>query len=93
MKTIGIRELRQHASRYLRMVRDGETIEVTDRGEPIAMITPVRKNESAYERLVREGVIIPAQEPGGIAGIVPAKPKPGEPLLSELLEEEREDRI
>ncbi|MCA9853061.1 MAG: type II toxin-antitoxin system prevent-host-death family antitoxin [Dehalococcoidia bacterium] len=36
MLTLGIRELRQHASKYLRLVRDGETIQVTDRGEPIA---------------------------------------------------------
>lgn len=43
MKTIGIRELRQNASRYLRDVQSGETIEVTDRGEPVARLSPISK--------------------------------------------------
>lgn len=90
MKSIGIRELRQNASKYLRMVRDGESIEVTDRGEPIAMITPIAKGEGAYERLVRDGVVIPPQTPGGLAGIKPVPLKPGERPLSELIIEERE---
>jgi len=41
MRAIGIRELRQQASRYLRDVERGETIEVTDRGRPVAWIVPV----------------------------------------------------
>lgn len=40
MVRIGIRELRQKASEYLRRVEAGETIEVTDRGRPIALLTP-----------------------------------------------------
>jgi prevent-host-death family protein len=42
MQRIGVRELRQHASRYLALVARGERIEVTDRGRPIAMLVPVR---------------------------------------------------
>ena len=41
MARIGIRELRQRASEYLRRVEAGETIEVTDRGRPVALLTPV----------------------------------------------------
>lgn len=41
MKSIGIRELRQRASEYLRRVEAGETLEVTDRGRPIALLTPI----------------------------------------------------
>lgn len=36
MKTVGVRELRQRASELLRLVEGGETIEVTDRGRPVA---------------------------------------------------------
>lgn len=43
MTKIGIRELRQKASEYLRRVEAGETIEVTDRGRPIALLTPIPK--------------------------------------------------
>src|SRR5680860_37507 len=35
MRSIGIRELRQRASEYLRLVASGETVEVTDRGRPL----------------------------------------------------------
>lgn len=36
-----MRELRQHASRYLARVAGGETLEVTDRGRPMALLVPV----------------------------------------------------
>ncbi len=41
MRRIGIRELRQNASRYIQLVKEGETIEVTDRGVPVACLTPL----------------------------------------------------
>lgn len=42
MQRIGVRELRQHASRYLALVARGESVEVTDRGRPVALLVPVR---------------------------------------------------
>jgi len=39
---VGIRELRQQASAVLRRVVQGETIEVTNHGHPIARIVPLR---------------------------------------------------
>ena len=41
MTTVGVRELRQRASDLLRRVDRGETIEITDRGRPVALLTPV----------------------------------------------------
>lgn len=41
MARVGVRELRQRASDLLRRVAAGETIEITDRGRPIAMLTPL----------------------------------------------------
>ncbi|HEX9645331.1 MAG TPA: type II toxin-antitoxin system prevent-host-death family antitoxin [Acidimicrobiia bacterium] len=41
MTSIGIRELRQRASEFLRRVQGGETIEVTDRGRPVALLSPI----------------------------------------------------
>ena len=55
---MGVRELRQNLSRALRRVRGGETIEVTDRGEPVALITPVPRG-SRLEQLVAEGRVTP----------------------------------
>ncbi len=41
MTTVGVRELRQRASELLRLVEGGETIEITDRGRPVALLTPL----------------------------------------------------
>ncbi len=40
MDQIGVRELRQNASKYLARVASGETIEVTDRGRAVALLIP-----------------------------------------------------
>ncbi len=41
MRSVGVRELRQRASELLRLVAGGETIQVTDRGRPVAVLAPV----------------------------------------------------
>jgi prevent-host-death family protein len=41
MTSVGVRELRQRASELLRRVEQGETIEITDRGRPIARLAPL----------------------------------------------------
>ena len=40
MKTVGIRELKNHLSEYLRQVRRGDSVLVTDRGEVVAEFSP-----------------------------------------------------
>jgi prevent-host-death family protein len=40
MVSVGVRELRQRASELLRLVERGETVEITDRGRPVALLTP-----------------------------------------------------
>jgi prevent-host-death family protein len=56
---VGIRELRADLSRYLRRVREGEEIVVTDRGTPIARITPAN-GRSKLDELIAAGVVEPA---------------------------------
>jgi len=41
MNSIGVRELRQRASDYLRRVEAGETFEVTNRGRPVAVLSRI----------------------------------------------------
>lgn len=41
MTSVGVRELRQRASELLRRVEGGETIEITDRGRPVAQLAPL----------------------------------------------------
>ena len=53
MERIGVRELRQNASRYLKRVEAGETIEIADRGRPVARLLPI--TTSGWDQLVAEG--------------------------------------
>lgn len=88
--TIGVRELRQNASAYLARVRAGETIEVTDRGVPVALLVPV--SADPYAHLVATGAVVPAGSPDGWRERVPVVPaRDGEPSPSELLARMRED--
>ena len=59
MVSVGVRELRQRASELLRRVAAGETIEVTDRGRPVALLAPL-PDEGPLERLRASGEIEPA---------------------------------
>ena len=50
MKTLGVRELKERISEILRLVEEeGETVEVTKRGEVIARLVPVRKPHQSIE--------------------------------------------
>jgi prevent-host-death family protein len=59
MKRIGVRELRQRASEVLRRVEKGATFEVTDRGRPVALLTPLPE-VSPLDRLRLEGELAAA---------------------------------
>lgn len=59
-RRVGVRELRQNLSVHLARVTAGETLEVTDRGHPVALLAPLTAGESSLARLEREGRLIPA---------------------------------
>lgn len=63
MTRIGIRELRQHASRYISMVKAGETVEVTERGKLVALVVSPAPSEAARDRLVAAGRLVAASSP------------------------------
>jgi prevent-host-death family protein len=56
MLIVGVRELRQRASELLRLVAGGETIQVTDRGRPVAVLAPV-PGGSPLEQLRASGEV------------------------------------
>lgn len=64
MIQVGVRELRQSASKLLRRVQRGETIEVTDRGHPVALLTPIPAG-SVLETLRAAGQIATALDDFG----------------------------
>jgi prevent-host-death family protein len=57
---VGVRELRQNLSVYLDRVKAGETLEVTEHGHAVGLLTPLpRTPQSTLERLMAEGRIAP----------------------------------
>lgn len=85
MERIGVRELRQHASRYLDRVKAGETVEVTERGRLVARLVPVDEATSQRERLVASGALSPAVAPFVLPARAAAAWRTGDAL-------ERDDR-
>ena len=63
MERIGVRELRQNASRYLDRVKSGESVEVTERGKLVALLVPPNPAASARAQLIADGRLIPAAAP------------------------------
>lgn len=55
METVGVGELRQNLSRYLRRVERGERLVVTDRNRPVAELGPAPTTGAALDRLLAEG--------------------------------------
>ncbi len=81
MLQVGVRELKQNASQVLARVKAGETVEVTERGTAVAIITPY-ESISSYERLVGSGDLLPGGQ--GILGIEPVTMSTGVRLSDAL---------
>ena len=89
MTSVGVRELRQRASELLRRVEAGETIEVTDRGRPVAALVPLPAR-GPLERLRAAGETIPATR--DLRDLPKPRPlSPGQELPSEVLARLRRD--
>ena len=89
MLSIGIRELRQHASRYVRMAREGRRVAVTDRGTLVAYLVPADEAATARDRLEAAGAYRPAV--GNLLDLLPPPPTPeGSRPLSAAVEELRD---
>jgi prevent-host-death family protein len=84
---IGIRELRDTLTATIRRVRNGETLEVTHDGEPVAIITPARRDR--IQRLVA-GADVTAPTP--LTEPLRRFPVTGELTAAEAIEEERAER-
>jgi len=89
MKAIGVRELRQRASEFLKQVEGGRTIEVTAHGRPVARLVPIRA-ANRRQQLVERGRITPGA--GDLLDLgQPLSPARRVPLPSELLRRTREN--
>jgi len=88
METVGIRELKRHLSKYLRSVKAGKKVVITDRKKEIAVIVPFRRVEGQVKilQLVRESVADwSGEKPRGMAARIKSKGK----SVSEAVVEDR----
>jgi len=87
MERVGVRELRRDASAILRRVAAGETVEITDRGRPVAVL--LKTMPSGLARLEREGLLRRAE--ADLLDLVPVRLPPGASAPSRLVDEGRSD--
>lgn len=88
MISIGVRELKNQLSHYLRGVKQGRPVEITERGKSIAMLVPSQQSSGAQiaEVLSRKGIgSWKGGKPKGASRRVTVKGKP----ISQIVTEER----
>lgn len=88
MDRVGVRELKQNASRVLARVKAGETVEITEHGRPVALLTPL-DGADEYDRLLAAGDILE-----GTQDVLASRPVPvrsGGRRLSDALAALRKD--
>lgn len=91
---VSVRELKNHLSEYLRRVQDGQEVTVTSRGSPVARLVQVTAGADSEEEAVARLRSLPWVRPGkggkvkGSADPIPWKP--GDPLLSDVIAEDRD---
>jgi prevent-host-death family protein len=61
MQSVGVRELRQNASKVLDAVKAGAIIQITEHGVPVARLAPIKR--SLYAEYIESGLIKPAENP------------------------------
>jgi antitoxin (DNA-binding transcriptional repressor) of toxin-antitoxin stability system len=94
MSSTGIRNLKNHLSRYIASVAAGERVVITDRGRPVAEPVPPSSGfayRTRYEELRAAGVIRPARRPGERFHDWPAIKLP-RGTAARLIDEDRAER-
>src|SRR6266498_3735775 len=98
MVTAGVAELKARLSEYLKCVKAGEEIIITERGKAIARVVPFTRSgptPAEYDEMIKAGIIRPAKQPGGLPPDFWDRPRGADAegsLLKALLEEREEGR-
>ena len=86
MISVGVKELKAKLSSYMRMVRKGEEVIVTDHGREVALVVPISKERQAIKSLMDSGKAKwSGGKPAGLKGI---KVK-GKAISNTVLEDRR----
>lgn len=90
MERVGVRELRQHASKLLELVEGGAVIEITNHGRPVARLMPAEHPARTRENLLATGDLLPGR--GVLLDVTAVEAPPGSPSTDEVLADLRRDR-
>ena len=91
---LGLRDANQHFSKAIKAVRTGQEVILTERGQPIAIIKPIKKeqeSDAVLKRMADEGLITLPSRKGPLPRFEPIRIK-GTPL-SQTIIEDRDDRV
>ena len=86
---LGLREANQHFSKAIKAVRTGQDVILTERGQPIAVIKPIREDQdrtAALERMSDEGLITLPSRRGSLPRFQPIRVK-GKGLSQTILDD------
>jgi prevent-host-death family protein len=92
---VSIREMKNRLSKYLKLARAGKDVVITDRGRPVARLTPVKPDEAQSEEEAIRGIEalpwVRAGTRGKLKGAKHPIPwKPGDKLASDIVRENRD---
>ena len=93
--TANVAQVKARLSAYLRQVKDGSEVVITERGIPIARLVPLAPDErraTREERLIRSGALRPPAGPRRRLGAPKMKRGAGRAVLEALLAERDEGR-
>lgn len=86
---VGVREFRDRLSRWLSLVQSGQEFVITDRGRPIARLSPVEASPK-LDALIAAGLARLPQRPARRSEAYP-KVTPKQSVVDLFLEEKRRD--
>jgi prevent-host-death family protein len=87
--TVGVRELKARLSSYLKQVKAGATLVITERGRPVGRIVPVKPAVEARVRELSQAGLA-AWSGRKLAPIAPVARTRGSQMIADLLLEDRE---
>lgn len=90
-EVVGVAQLRQNLSHYLRRIERGERFTVTDRNRPVAQLSPIPQSQSRLEQLIAEGKLSQPLSRQPLPEPLPTEL--GARSLSASLKAEREDDL
>ena len=87
---IGIRELRQDASRVIELVEKGDIVLITKHGKPVATLNPIPK--SKLQKLIDAGMVTPAKKKFNARDWKPKGPPASPELIAAIIADMKSSR-